>query len=59
MACGIFPDQGWNPCPLNWQADSLLLDYQGSPQLTTDWYDGAAIAGVQDASSEKNFFQSC
>ena len=22
MACGIFPDQGLNPCPLRWQADS-------------------------------------
>ena len=22
VACGIFPDQGSNPCPLNWQADS-------------------------------------
>ena len=22
-ACGIFPDQGSNPCPLHWQADSL------------------------------------
>ena len=21
-ACGIFPDQGSNPCPLQWQADS-------------------------------------
>ena len=21
MACGIFPDQGLNPCPLRWQAD--------------------------------------
>ena len=21
MACGIFPDQGLNPCPLHWQAD--------------------------------------
>ena len=21
-ACGIFPDQGLNPCPLHWQADS-------------------------------------
>ena len=30
-ACGIFPDQGSNPCPLNWQADSQPLDYQGSP----------------------------
>ena len=23
VACGIFPDQGWNPCLLHWQADSL------------------------------------
>ena len=22
MTCGIFPDQGSNPCPLHWQADS-------------------------------------
>ena len=22
MACGIFPDQGLNPCPLHWQVDS-------------------------------------
>ena len=22
MACGIFPDKSWNPCPLHWQADS-------------------------------------
>ena len=22
MACGIFPDQGSNPCPLHWQVDS-------------------------------------
>ena len=21
-ACGIFPDQGWNLCPLHWQEDS-------------------------------------
>ena len=30
-ACGIFPDQGSNPCPLHWQADSQLLHHQGSP----------------------------
>ena len=29
--CGIFPDQGSNPCPLHWQADSQLLHHQGSP----------------------------
>ena len=28
---GIFPDQGSNPCPLHWQADSLPLDHQGRP----------------------------
>ena len=32
-ACGIFPDQGSNPCPLHWLADSQPLHHQGSPQL--------------------------
>ena len=32
-ACGIFPDQGSNPCPLHWQADSQPLLHQGSPVL--------------------------
>ena len=26
-ACGIFPDQGSNPCPLHWQADSQPLHH--------------------------------
>ena len=30
-ACGIFPDQGSNPCPLHWQADSQPLCHRGSP----------------------------
>ena len=30
-ACGIFPDQGSNPCSLHWQADSQPLHHQGSP----------------------------
>ena len=30
-ACGIFPDQGSNPCTLHWQADSQPLGHQGSP----------------------------
>ena len=30
-ACGIFPDQGLNPCPLHWQADFQPLRHQGSP----------------------------
>ena len=33
VACGIFPDQGSNPCPLHWQADSQPLRHQGSPCL--------------------------
>ena len=32
-ACGIFPDQGLNPCPLHWQADSQPLRHRGSPLL--------------------------
>ena len=30
-ACGILPDQGSNPSPLHWQADSQPLRHQGSP----------------------------
>ena len=38
-ACGVLPDQGSNPCPLHWQADSQPLRHQGSPAggfLTTE-----------------------
>ena len=34
VARGIFPDQGSNPCPLHWQADSQPLRHQGSPILS-------------------------
>ena len=43
-ACGIFPDQGSNPCPLHWQVYSQPLYHQGSPQILisylfyTYWY---------------------
>ena len=30
-ACGIFPDQGSNPCPLHWQADSQPSAPPGKP----------------------------
>ena len=33
-ACGIFPDQGSNPCPLHWQTESQLLRHQRSPQVS-------------------------
>ena len=35
--CEIFLDQGSNPCPLHWQADSQPLHHQGSPPFTSDW----------------------
>ena len=28
LGCGLFPDQGLNPCPLHWQADSQPLRHQ-------------------------------
>ena len=31
VTCGLFLDQGWNPCPLHWQANSFPL----SP---TNWH---------------------
>ena len=31
MACGRFPDQGSNPCPLHCKANSYPLSHQGSP----------------------------
>ena len=31
-ACGIIPNQGSNPCSLQWRADSLPLSHQGSPE---------------------------
>ena len=34
VACGIFPDQGSNPCRLHWQADSQPLRHQGSPSVS-------------------------
>ena len=33
MACGIFADQGSNPCPLHWLADSQPLSHHGSPVI--------------------------
>ena len=37
-ACGIFPDQGSNPCTLHWQADSQPLRHQGSPIIFIDLF---------------------
>ena len=32
-ACGIFPNQGWNPCPPHWQGDSYPPYQQGSTSV--------------------------
>ena len=45
-AHGIFVDQGPNPCPLHWQADSQPLRHQGSPPLLLSHL-GAAPPGFQ------------
>ena len=37
-ACGIFPDQGSNPCPLHWQADSQPLHHEGSPGILMELF---------------------
>ena len=31
-ACGFFPDQGSNPCPLQWQVGSLSLSHERIPR---------------------------
>ena len=38
LACGIFLDQGSNPCLLHWQVDSLSLSHQGNPQVSFERY---------------------
>ena len=45
-ACGIFPEQGSNPCPLHWQADSQPLRHQGSPTADLIW-DHQHVLGKQ------------
>ena len=33
VACGILLDQGWNPCLLHCQVDSLPLSHQGRLEI--------------------------
>ena len=54
-ACGILPDQGSNPCPLHWQADSQPLHHQGSPTIT--FYEGFWI-GSSAISHSRNWIRS-
>ena len=31
VACGMFPNQGFNPCPQHGMLSVLTLDHQGNP----------------------------
>ena len=46
-ACGIFPDQGLNPCFPHWQVDSLPLSHQGSP--SSDFYDSVRLQKTRNS----------
>ena len=46
-ACGIFPDQGSNPCPLHWQADSQPLRHQGSPKKAIFIHGHGVISSIR------------
>ena len=50
-SCGIFPDQGSNPCPPHWQADSQPLRHQGSPALFLYMPDVLGFTGTTYAPS--------
>ena len=52
---GIFPDQGSDPRPLRWQADSLPLDHQGHPNT----HSASQLRWVRnpDGASPGPFFQ--
>ena len=65
-ACGIFPDQGSNPRPLHWQADSQPLRHQGSPTFlyfllpkSTTKTHTLVLKHIKLDSNVKNLFLSC
>ena len=56
LACGIFPNQGSNMCPLHWQADSQSLECQGNPHtcffffnelLLSTYYVSRPVLGIE------------
>ena len=55
-ACGIFPDQGSNPCPLHSQADSQPLRHQGSPPMrfctALPYYEAESVRSQETRSPE-------
>ena len=46
-SCGIFPDQGSNPCPLHWQADSQPLRHQESPKVIISYQINCKCSSVK------------
>ena len=54
-ACGIFPDQGPNPRPLHWQADSQPLRHQGSPTRQLFNHPGALSQALDQMETIKLF----
>ena len=55
-ACGIFPDQGSNLCPLHWQADSQPLRHQGNPPIS--FIVGLLVMNALGCLSSENVFTS-
>ena len=55
-ACGLFPDQSSNTCPLHQQADSQPLCHQGSPiQLSwsMNWFSWKCLVARHSHSGQK------
>ena len=52
-ACGILPDQGSNPRPLHWQADSQPLRHQGSPGCAFF----STVFSLASCSVTKNYYE--
>ena len=59
MACGFFPDQGSNSCPLHWQVDFPLPDPQGSPPQVFLEYLLCVGYSAQDTLMDKSTMELC
>ena len=55
MACGIFPDQGSNPCSLCWEADSYPLCHREVPKALILWH--STFFMIQLSTSMHNYWK--
>lgn len=55
QACGVFPDQGPNPCLPHWQARSLTLSHQGN--LSIDFQSAVLSTNHTFSRHETIFFK--